>query len=90
MWFLGVCLFSRVVQSVWFFSQILGGLFFSPHIAKVYPILHDQKGLSDHSHSILHLVMVSLLLCTELDVAKFLQKEVRKYSIFMKYPRKDG
>ena len=52
-------------------------------------ILHEHKILSEHSYSILHLVMVSLLLCTELDIAKFLQKKVRKYSNFMKYLRKE-
>ena len=53
-WFLGVWFFSRIVQSVFFFSDTWGTLFF-PHIAKFSQILHKHKKFSEHIHFILHL-----------------------------------
>ena len=64
-------------------------------LAKFSRILHEYKILSEHSHFISYLAMVGLLLWPELEliVAKFLRKkkkQVRKYYIFLKYPRKFG
>ena len=61
-------------------------------LAKFSRILHEHRIFSEHSHFILHLAMISLLLCLEHRVKHcqiFTKKtQVKKYSIFMKYVSK--
>jgi hypothetical protein len=51
------------------FSDTWGTLFF-PHMAKFSRILHEHKISSEHSHFILHLAIIHLLLWLELNTSE--------------------